>query len=756
MNRQHNTTTTTSIGRIGLETWHGPAPVLQGVRVRGRLDGLLLETSVRQQYRNTGERDIEAVYTFPLASGARLTGMDVTLGGKRLSGAVIQNQEARQRYEDAIDVGDSPVLVNQTGTGLHTANLGNLRPGEDATLEVRYAQLLCHEQGRVRLVLPTVVAPRYGDAHAQGKLAAHETTDPDLAAHYPLELEIELAGEVAAATSVTSPTHAISVGANDDGTGRIVKLAPDAALDRDFVLVLDGLAGKSFAILTPEPSPEGSPETPGAAGNRCAMLASFHPELPVSREPLFLKILLDCSGSMAGDSIRAARVALHAIFAELNPADHVSFSRFGDSVEHTDNAVLPATPRNLKRLAASATRADADLGGTEMRAALLSVFNDVACPSDATGAPAPSVLLITDGEVWDVAAILASARKSGHRVFAVGIGSAPAENLLRTLAEQTGGACEFATPNEDAAAAIVRMFRRMRSVGAGEVRVDWGVKPLWQSTLPKRVYGSETLHVFAQFETPPQRPPCLRWNIDGTGHCLAATTLRTAPAAPPPGPTITRLAGARRMDETPDSAIRTALALRYQLVSEHTSLFLVHVRESGDKAGTLPALRQVSQMLAVGWGGTGSVLNLFADMDRMVRHDGPSKWRVPACKAPLPPPPPSCKKRAVSSPLPAAAPDAVRVLERFDAIVLQGNDFAGAIAILKKDGGEIGKRVEQLESMLKLPNGQIWAVLLHWLAKQRKADFTPSPQAARLLRHEVGKIAPEICKTIEACLPGCF
>ena len=87
---------------------------------------------------------------------------------------------------------------------------------------------------------------------------------------------------------------------------------------------------------------------------------------------------------------------------------------------------------------------DADLGGTEMPAALRSVF--------ALGGAeaAADVLLITDGEIWNADGLVAEARAAKQRVFVVGIGSAPAEGVLKRLAEASGGACEFVAPNEDA------------------------------------------------------------------------------------------------------------------------------------------------------------------------------------------------------------------------------------------------------------------------------------------------------------------
>ena len=47
-----------------------------------------------------------------------------------------------------------------------------------------------------------------------------------------------------------------------------------------------------------------------------------------------LKVLVGCSGSMAGSSIEAARRALDAILTQMSGGDRFSLSRFGSTVEH--------------------------------------------------------------------------------------------------------------------------------------------------------------------------------------------------------------------------------------------------------------------------------------------------------------------------------------------------------------------------------------------------------------------------------------
>ncbi len=585
---------------------------LQGVQVHGRLDGLLLRTTLQQRYRNRTGRLVETVYTFPLAHGASLLGLSVTLGDKKMSGAVIEKREATQRYEQAIDEGDTPVLVEQSSPGLYTANLGNLQDGEEATIELEYAQLLRFEQGGLRLSIPTVVAPRYGDAQAQGGLAPHESTEADWQARYPFTLTLDISGPAAQAR-LSSPSHRIEVqpvvpdqGSPGQGEAVRVTLGQGGWLDRDFVLRLDALEGQAFCVT----APDGDEIHPQAQ----AVLASFCPRLPAQElAPLSLKILVDCSGSMTGDSIEQARRALHEVGQWLEPADRIAYFRFGNECVPVIPELESCTPRLVARYGKAIEQTEADLGGTQLHAALLMVFS----PQSRQPAARADVLLITDGEIWDVEPTVRAARESGHRLFVVGVSSSPAESLLRELAEQSGGACELVTPNEDIAGAITRMVRRLRAARDIALRLDWSQPVLWQSPLPQQVFDGETLHAWARLERPLQAAPTLHWSAAGATGSDQADQVQADASG-----TTARLCGARQADTLTNDEDKLALALRYQLVTRQTSLFLVHQRAEGEKAEGLPALEQIRHMMAAGHGGFGSV----ADSSLMMSH-GPAVWR---------------------------------------------------------------------------------------------------------------------------------
>lgn len=578
----------------------GLAATLQSVQIDGHLDGLLLRMKTRQHYKNTRKTNLEAVYTFPLPWGATLLGLNAEIDGHRLQGTVMEKKQATQRYEKAIDEGDTPVMVERSARGLYTANLGNLKPGEDAVIEIDYAQLLRFEQGQIRITVPTTVGPRYGDAHKTGGLAAHESVTASVLAEYTLTVKITLTGEVALA-DVESPSHAVTMSRLEDAM--VVTLQQGGFLDRDFVLLLQGLQGQSFASVAPD-------------GDGFAVLASFCPTLPEkTQEPVYLKVLVDCSGSMGGDSIAAARRALHEVMKELTEQDWISYSRFGSEVKHELSGLQPCNAATIKQVAGLISNTDADLGGTEMNAALISTFElgmsrsfkTLFAKSESQNHNhSKDVLLITDGDIWHVESVIELAGRSGHRIFAIGVGSAPAESLLREVAEKSGGACELVSPNQDVVEVIVRMFRRMRSTRCTEVKVDWGQGAVWQSALPTSLYGGDTLHLCARLANLPESVPKLSWIAHEAPMQASAQQLQNQSAA-----LVPRLVASQQIaqltcgKESQDQTL--ALALNYQLVTDQTNLILVHVREEGNKAEGLPELDKVEHMLAAGWGGVGGV-----------------------------------------------------------------------------------------------------------------------------------------------------
>ncbi len=598
---------TMTIVAATMETTHGDV-VLEEVGVDAGIDDLMAVVSVCQRYRNPGATHVEAVYTFPLPLDAVLLQFELELGDRRMAGTVIAKSDAEERYENAIAAGDAAVRLEQSQPGLYTANVGNLAPGETATVRFRYGLLLRWNGDVVRLMMPTTIAPRYGDPTAGGGLAPHQAPEYAFDAERSFRLQVAVRGVLQSARWA-SPSHALAVTPQPDRT--VIEIARPAAMDRDVVL-------EATAVWAGAAQAGAAHAADGRAllardGEGWIALASFRPELNDRTGPAAhrnVKIVVDCSGSMSGDSIAQVRVAGERILDSLRPGDLFNVIAFGNNQDAVFGRETVVSADSLDRARLFVRRLDADMGGTEIGAALRAAYDIAKEPGMAR-----DLLLITDGEVWETDRVVAEARRSGHRIFTVGVGNSVAEPFVRALADATGGACELVAPREDMAERIHRHFERILASPTRAARVVWPALAL--RTVPDPLpppYPGDTMHLFGSFAERPYGPVALEMELADGRTITQRMEIGPAPddAAGAEGPgaalsDLARIAAAQRLPAIEDEAAATDLAVRYQLLSEWTDYLVVHVRAQADKADDLPALVKVPQMLAAGWHGVGTV-----------------------------------------------------------------------------------------------------------------------------------------------------
>ena len=695
-------TTTLAATAATMETAQGDV-VLEEVGIDAEIDDLMAVVSVSQRYRNPGANHVEAVYTFPLPSEAVLLQFEVELGERRLAGTVIAKSAAEERYEDAIAEGDAAVRLEQSQPGLYTANVGNLGPGETAAVRFRYGLLLRWNGDTVRLMMPTTIAPRYGSPIGAGGLEPHQAPEFVFDAERSFRLQAAVRGVLQRARWA-SPSHDLAVTPQPDRT--VIEIARPAAMDRD--VVLEAVAVEAGAA--PAAQAAGGRALLARDGDDWVVLASFRPELAgLSEAPRRnLKLVVDCSGSMSGDSIEQVRIAGERILDSLRPGDLFDIVAFGNDQQVLFGCETPASAENVAHARRFVRHLEADMGGTEIAAALRAAYRITGEPGIA-GEPGMDrdLLLITDGEVWDTKQPVAEARRSGYRIFTVGVGSAVAEAFVRELAAATGGACELVAPREDMAARIHRHFQRILAPPARAARVVWPAATQW--TLPSPLpppYPGDTMHLFGSFAERPGGAVALEMELaDGR------TITQRMAVGPEPGGAcsdLARLAAAQRLPSIRAKGAATDLAVRYQLLSKWTDYLVVHVRAESDKADDLPVLVKVPQVQAAGWHGTGTVhrsrrRNYFRRLERadFAVEDGaadmdpaaPAVDRAPpesVINSALPADTPSELAAALNErPLPAApTPDDLLARGLPDEIageleeLVAGGEDAGAVAVI--------------------------------------------------------------------------
>ena len=564
-------------------------PCLVGVNIEADFEDLLCTTRMTQRYVNPTSRNIEAVYTFPLPLDAVLLDLEVGIGDRRLKGRAVPVSRAQEAYEEAIVEGQKTVMLEKTGTGLYTMNIGNIGPGEHVEIVVVFAELLVWKGERITYTLPLTLAPRYGDPAAAG-LKPHQVPTVDSMVKRPFSLRMHLRGLLAEA-HLDCPTH--DLGEEETANTRVLTLGhAENAMDRDLIVHFS-TRPRDYALCSRD-------------HDRYVVLASFvptlekdgHREKPQART---VKILVDCSGSMLGDSMTQAREAVFRILDRLEPEDHFCIVRFGSHVDRISGTTsLPASPENIARMVELLETMDADLGGTDLEKGL-----DATMAVSSPSGMSRDILLITDGEVWETEAICQKARNRGQRIFCVGVGSAVARDALGRISAISGGEAVFVSPAENMEGAICDQFKRMTTAPFQAALLGFGKKrPVEKLPDPlPTIFPGDTVHMFAWFETEPPATCRLQTFV----HSGDMRTNEADVVMLPGGSDILARMAARKMIDSGRLSPKQAeeKAVLHNLVTRHTNYLVID--EQGETQEDLPDLVQVPHMLAAGWGGQGRV-----------------------------------------------------------------------------------------------------------------------------------------------------
>jgi Ca-activated chloride channel family protein len=175
---------------------------------------------------------------------------------------------------------------------------------------------------------------------------------------------------------------------------------------------------------------------------------------PKPRPPATVEVVLDRSGSMAGERLDAARAALAALVERLDPADRLGVVAFDGGVD----VVLPAGPVADKPASKAAVLGIEPGGTTNLSGGLLRGIQEARRVAGDAGA---TLLLLSDGHANEgvtdperLAATAEKARSCGVTVCTIGVGLDYDERLLAAVAAGGQGGHIFAETGEDAVAAV--------------------------------------------------------------------------------------------------------------------------------------------------------------------------------------------------------------------------------------------------------------------------------------------------------------
>jgi Ca-activated chloride channel homolog len=609
----------------------GEGSLLYGSAVSGRYEsipllhtdatmdvrGLVASATVTQQYANTSRAPIEAVYIFPLPHDAAVYDMEIRVGNRVIRSVVREREEAKRVYEAAKSEGKRAALLEQERPNIFTTSVANIMPGDRIDVRLRYVQPLRWEAGKMRLIFPMVVGPRYipgtqvvghtGTGWAPDTNAVPDASritppvrNPDSRSGHDISVTVDMDPGFDAA-SIECISHQVNVRRLDNGRQR-VELSTGATIpNKDFVLEVhaaDSKQPKAALFLSPATD----------SGETHFLLAAFPPTAPPKqRMPVEMLYMIDVSGSMEGTSIEQARGALLQALDTLMPTDRFGILAFSSGFGEFAPEPLPATAENLGAARYYVRHLQAG-GGTEMLPALLHLMRKPQIPGYLR-----HIILLTDGDLGNEEEIFAALHSDlgNARLYTVAIGSEPNLFLATKMAQFGRGTFTHIADNKEIREQMTHLFESIESPVLTDIKLSFegvDVAEVYPEHLPD-LFIAQPLLIFGRI---------------AKGH--AGKVHLTARAGNEPyeatiafdayranfHPGITTLWARQRVEDLMDrwrnsdqngqAEIRKSViahAIRYRLVTSFTSLVAVEeiVVNAGGQSGTVP----VPTELPAGW-----------------------------------------------------------------------------------------------------------------------------------------------------------
>ncbi len=412
---------------------------IKELSVNARLIDQVAQVQVSQTFVNTGSRQMEVSFVFPLPYDGAIERMTLLVDGKEYPAKLLDAKEARRLYEEIVRKNKDPALLEWLGTGLFKTSVFPVPAGASRTVSLRYTQMCRKQQGLTDFLVPLSTA-KY-TSHAVEKVSFRVT--------------IESQDEI---KNVYSPTHAVEIKRPDDEHATVTFTTKNEVPSTDFRLFYDVGKGKvSTRVLSyrPDKSEDGF----------FLLLASPKIKAPDEKRPKKTVIfVVDRSGSMSGKKIEQARGALKYVLNNLREGDLFNIVAYDSQVE-TFRPELQRFDDKTRKAALGFVEGIYAGGSTNIDGALQTALKQLQDSSRPN-----YVLFLTDGlpttgetNEMKIVANAKGANKVHGRIFSFGVGYDVNSRLLDKLVRENFGQSEYVRPDEDIEDRVSRVYRRIES-----------------------------------------------------------------------------------------------------------------------------------------------------------------------------------------------------------------------------------------------------------------------------------------------------
>ncbi|MCB9638880.1 MAG: VWA domain-containing protein [Myxococcales bacterium] len=456
-----------------IPTQRSVAPLtLKSHRVMVKITDRAAKTEVTQVFVNHTDQLLEATFLFPLPKEATLSDFVLYINGKPTRGQVLVKERAHAIYSSIVRTMRDPGLIDYLGGNLFRARVFPIPRRGEQKIKISFTQIIPFQGGLHRFVYPLKTPRRVW------------RTDQDFSMAVKLHSSAPL-------KNIYSPTHKVSVRRKSDRQAIIGFEEDKVMLDRDFVMYYS-VSPKDVGINVLAHRID---EKDGYFLLMASPKTTFKSKELMGKNITFV---LDTSGSMRGEKMKWAKVAMTRCLKKLNPKDHFNVIRFSTDVEGLFGQLQLANQGNIKQALSFVDKMEA-AGATAIEEAMAK-----ALAQKPRGDGVSLIVFITDGHPTvgetspEVLVKQANQRnKWKSRIYTFGIGSSINIKLLDQIAQGSGATGDYVEPNKEIATRIDTFYDKVRYPVLSDIKLTTSgavrLREIYPIRLPDLFRGGQLL-----------------------------------------------------------------------------------------------------------------------------------------------------------------------------------------------------------------------------------------------------------------------
>ncbi|KAM9979844.1 hypothetical protein ACTFIZ_006106 [Dictyostelium cf. discoideum] len=402
-----------------------------------------------QSYSNNSSTPVEANYQLPLHPTSVVSNFQIEYQGKVIQGKIKEKEKALEKYNDAIASGGQAFMATKSDDGYFNLTLGNLPPKENVQVRV-------------------VISSELG-THTDGQLhyCLHRYMFPSYAFNFNFNVVLKFSIPI---KSIDCDGFDINVNYKENSNKKEAKITSSkqstSGVKKNIILIIQPVELNE---------PKSMVEYIGGDEKSYATAINFYPSFKnVNPDEVYQKsefiFLIDCSGSMSGQSINKARRAMEIIIRSLNEQHKVNIYCFGSSFNKVFNKSRVYDDETLEIAGSFVEKISANLGGTELLPPMVDILsspNDPEYPRQ--------VFILTDGEISERDKLIDYVAKEANttRIFTYGIGASVDQELVIGLSKACKGYYEMIKVTTNMEKQVMKLLNVAFEPMLSNIKLDW-------------------------------------------------------------------------------------------------------------------------------------------------------------------------------------------------------------------------------------------------------------------------------------------